>query len=137
MSRSKLNPAQIAQFTYDEVAEAQKVKIQDTSFAIELDHTDGDSVTTHPAKLTVSVLSVSSPADDGTEIIPALDCSSLSQVRVDINGTGTVQILASPTDSGSYFYSVGGAGTIHNICARRLKVISTNANGDVHLVGRS
>lgn len=137
MSRSKLDPNQIIQYTYDPVTESQKVKIQDTELSIELSHADGDSITSHPAKLVASVLGVTSPADNGTDIIPALDCSSLSQIRVDINGSGAIMIMASPTDSGSYFYNVGGAGTIHNICARRIKVVSTNAAGDVHLVGRS
>lgn len=137
MSRSKLDATQIAQYTYDPVAEAQKVKIQDTELSIELSHSDGDSITAHPAKLIASALGVVSPADDGEDIIPAIDCSSLSQVRVDIDGTGAINIMVSPVDSGSYFYSVGGAGTTHNICARRIKVVSTNANGDVHLVGRS
>lgn len=137
MSRSKLDPSQIVQYTYDEASEAQRVKITDAEMSIELSHTDGDSVIAHPAKLTASALGVVAPTDNGTDIIPALDCSSLSQIRVDINGTGAIVIMASPNDSGSYFYTVGAAGTIHNICARRVKVVSTNANGDVHLVGRS
>lgn len=134
--RSKLDPSHIAQFAYDAVAEAVKVKLQDTEIAMELSHADGDSVTSHPAKLTASALGVASPANNGQDIIPALDCSSLKQVRVDINGTGAVVIQVSPNDSGSYFYSVGGAGSIIDICARRIKVVSTNAAGDVHLVGR-
>jgi len=137
MSRSKLNSTHIDQLVYDPATESLKVNIQNPDIAIELDADDGDSITSHPAKLTASAIGVVSPTDDGTDIIPALDCSSLSQVRVDVDGTGSVVVWASPTDSGSYFYSVGGEGTIHNICARRIKVVSTNANGDVHLVGRS
>lgn len=137
MSRSKLDPSQIAQYVYDSVSEAYKVKLQDTDISMELSATDGDSVTSHPAKLTASALGVVSPADDASDIIPALDCSSLKDVHVSINGTGTVTVMVSPNDSGSYFYSVGGAGAIIPICARRVKVVSVNANGDVHLVGRS
>ena len=137
MSRSKLDANQIIQYVYDSVNEALKVKLQDTEIAMELSATDGDSVTSHPVKLTASALGVTSPADDGTDIIPALDCSNLSQVRVDINGTGAVQVMASPNDSGSYFYVVGAGGSVLTICARRIKVVSTNAAGDVHLVGRS
>lgn len=137
MSISRRDAAQIAKFEHDEASNSKRVKITDTQINVELDHTDGDSITSHPAKLIASALGVVSPADDGSEIIPALDCSSLREVRVDINGAGTVDIQVSPEDSGSYFYSIGGAGSIIPICARRIKVISTNANGDVHLVGRS
>lgn len=137
MSRSKLDPSQITQYVYDSTSEAFKVKLQDTDISMELSASDGDSITAHPAKLTASALGVSSPTDDASDIIPALDCSSLREVHVSINGTGTVNVMVSPNDSGSYFYSVGGAGAILPVCARRVKVVSVNANGDVHLVGRS
>lgn len=135
--RSKLDSTQIAQFTYDEVSEAVKVKLQDTEIAMELNAADGDNVTSHPAKLSASALGVASPADDGTEIIPPLDASSLSQVRVDIIGTGNIIVQASPVDAGNVWYVVGAQALIHNVCARRVRVMSTDAAGDVHLVGRS
>jgi hypothetical protein len=137
MSLNKLDQAQIIKTVFDDVSEALKVKIQDTELAIELSAADGDSVTSQPVKLVASVTGVVSPADDATDIIPALDASNLSVVRVDVNGTGTANIYASPADSGSYFYLVGASGTTHTICARRIKVTSVNANGDVYLVGRS
>ena len=137
MSRSKLDANQIAQYVYDSVTEAYKVKIQDTELSMELSAADGDNITAHPAKLTASALGVESPADDTTEIIPPLDCSSLREIRVDIDGTGAVDIQVSPSDTGTFFYSVGGAATNISIFARRVKVISTNADGDVHLIGRS
>jgi hypothetical protein len=133
----KLDQAQIVRKTYDSVNESVKVSLQNTEIAIELSAVDGDSVTSVPSKLVASVTGVVSPTDDGATIIPAIDCSSLSSVRVDINGTGAVSIMVSPSDTGSYFYSVGGAGSIISICARRIKVVSTNANGDVYLVGKS
>lgn len=158
MERSKLDPSHISQITYDAVAKAVKVKIQDTEISMELNHQDGDSVTAHPAKLTASALGVIAsvpevPADpmaepptelvpaivgdENTDIIPALDCSSLKEVRVDVDGTGTVKIWASPTDSGDFFYEVGAGGATLTICARRVKVECIDAVGDVHLVGRS
>lgn len=136
MSRSKLDATHIAQLTFDENSESVKVKLQDTEIAMELNHADGDSVTAHPAKLTVSVLGIES-SDNGTDIVPAQDCSSLHQVRVDIEGSGSIEILASPNDSGSFFYSVGGAGVIHNICASRIKVKSVDVIGSIHLVGKA
>lgn len=137
MSISRLDADQITKIEHDEATGTKKVSIANTSVSIDLDHTDGDSVTSHPAKLIASALGVVSPTDDGTEIIPALDCSSLREIHVSINGTGTVDVEVSPNDSGTYFYSLGGAGTIHTVCARRVRVRSINANGDVHLVGRS
>lgn len=137
MSRSKLNPTQIAQFTYDDVNQAVKVKIQDAEINMELNQADGDSVTAHPVKLTASVLGVANPADNNTFVIPALDCSGLTQIRVDINGSGTAEVYVSPNDSGTYFYLLGSSGSILNVCARRVKVKSITAAGDIHLVGRS
>lgn len=134
--RSKLDPTHIAQMTFDEASEAMKVKIQDAEMSIELSHQDGDSVAAHPAKLVVSVLGCE-VADNGTDVLPALDCSSLREVRADVNGTGTIKIFVSPVDSGSFFYEVGGAGVMIPICARRIKIKSVDAVGDVHLVGRS
>jgi hypothetical protein len=137
MSNTRLDPVHIIRSVYDEAAEAYKVKIQDTELAMELSATDGDSVTAHPVKLLASAIGVASPAADGTIIIAAVDCSSISAVHVSVNGTGTVVVEVSPADSGSYFYSIGGAGAIIPVCARRIRVTSTNAAGDVYLVGRS
>ena len=134
--RSKRDTTQIQQFEHDEAANAKRVKITDTELSIELNHADGDSVTTHPAKLIVSVTGVE-VTDNGTEIIPPMDCSSLRQIKVDIDGTGDVEVWVSPTDSGPFFYSIGNASTITDICARRIKIKSVDAIGDVHFVGRS
>lgn len=40
----RLSPTQIAQKVFDAVSDAIKVKITDTTFNMELDHNDGDSV---------------------------------------------------------------------------------------------
>lgn len=135
--RSKLDPSQIQQMVYDEDSEAMKVKLQELEMSIELDHTDGDSVTAHPHKAQASVLGFNS---DGDTMVDTFDCSSLSKVRVDIDGTGTFKILASPCDEGDFFYQIGSelsAGSIIEICARRLKVISIDFQGDLHLVGKA
>jgi hypothetical protein len=134
--RSKLDPTHIAQLTFDPISESTKVKLQDTEIDMELSADDGDSVTSHPVKLIASVLGCDLD-DNMLDIIPALDCSSLGKVRVDIDGSGNVNVLVSPTDAGDYFYSVGGSGAILDICARRIKVKSLNVVGDVHLVGKS
>lgn len=137
MSHTRLDQTHIFRHVYDEDTESLKVKIQDTELSMELSAADGDNVTAHPAKLLASAIGVTSPAADGTVIIAAVDCSSISSVHVSINGTGAVVVEVSPADSGSYFYSIGGAGAIIPVCARRIRVTSTNAAGDVYLVGRS
>lgn len=134
--RSKLDPTHITQMTYDENSEAVKVKIQDAEMSIELSANDGDSVTSHPVKLVASAMGCDI-TDNNMDVIPALDCSSLKEVRIDIEGTGTAQILASPVDSGDFFYVVGPQAVTHRICARRIKVKSLDVVGNVHLVGRS
>lgn len=134
--RSKLDPVQIQQLTYDEESNAIKVKLQGTTIELELNAQDGDSVTAHPAKLIASALGCE-VSDHGNDVIPPLDCSSLNQIRVDVDGSGSIQILVSPVDTGNFFYAVGGGGELHTICARRIKVKSLDAIGNVHLVGRS
>lgn len=136
MERSKLNPSTITQLTFDADSESTKVKLVDTELNIELNYQDGDSVTSHPAKLIVSA-SGCTEVDNNKVIIPALDCSSLREVHVSIAGSGTLNIEVSPTDSGNFFYNLGGAGMILSLCARRIRVTSVNIIGDVHLVGRS
>ena len=134
--KQKLDPVQMSRNVYDEDAKANRVKLTDTSIAMELDHKDGDSVTSHPAKLSASAISVVEADHDG-DIIPPLDCSSIREVRVTIDGEGAVDVMVSPTDSGPFFYKVAIEDQTVQICARRIKVVSRHAVGDVHLVGRS
>jgi len=136
MVRSKADPNHISQLTFDEESNSTRVKLVDTQINMELDANDGDSVTSHPVKLTASALGCSSD-DNGIDIIPPLDCSSLKEVRVSINGGGYINVMVSPNDSGDFFYLVGGHDETLQICARRIKVKSVDAIGDVHLVGRS
>lgn len=130
----KFDMVQIFRKVFDHASNALKVKLASTEIAIELDHTDGDSVTSHPAKLTASCVGASL-ADVDAEVIPALDCSSIRRLSVKIDGTGTVKVLVSPCDSGNFFYEVPSE--VENLCCRRVKVVSVDLEGDVHLVGRS
>jgi len=132
----KKDTTHILRDEHDPVSKAKRVKITDTEMNMELNHLDGDSVTSHPAKLTASAIGVE-VADAGQEVIPALDCSSLKQVRVDVDGSGGVEVYVSPNDSGSFFIKVGTESMIIDVCARRIKIVSVDAIGDVHLVGRS
>lgn len=136
MERSRLDPTQIAQMTYDEVSRATKVKLQDTEMNMELSADDGDSVLSEPVKLVTSAVGCDE-ADNNSDVIPALDCSKLREVHVSVEGTGSVDVLLSPVDSGDFFYTAGHADAIIKVCARRIKVKSNNVVGNVHLVGRS
>jgi len=131
----KKDPIRIARDEHDPVSKAKKVKIIDTEMSMELDHLDGDSVTSHPAKLSASVIGVE-VADNGTDIIPPLDCSSMRKVSVTVVGSGSVKILVSPVDVGDVWKEVI-VSDINEICARRIKIESVDVVGDVHLVGRS
>ena len=135
MSRTKRDINQIQQFEHDEDSNAKRVKMVGTELSIELDHEDGDSVTSHPAKLVASVTGVTSE-DDETEIIPPLDCSSMRVIHLYPVGTGFLEVYLSPVDSGDVFYKVD-LEDLKNVCARRIKVKSLGFEGDVHLVGRS
>ena len=130
--KAKLNPATIAQRVYDEVSKAIKVKLHATDISIELDHKDGDSVTSHPAKLVASVSGVSAE-DNGKDIIPPIDCSSIRKIQVHVDGSGSVKVMVSPVDSGDYFVEQKE----NEVVARRIKVVSVDVVGSVHLVGRS
>lgn len=134
--RSKLDPTHITQLTFDENAEAVKVKIEATEMNMELNHEDGDSVTAHPHKLSASAIGCDE-ADDSQVIIPPQDCSSLKEIRLYVEGTGEARIMISPADSGECWIDAGRDGETHQILARRVKVVSTDVRGNVHLVGRS
>lgn len=137
-NRSRLDPTQITQREHDEAAKAKRVKITDTEINMELNHADGDSVTSHPAKLSVSVEGVTAQ-DDGTVIIPAMDCSSLRHICGNVEGSGTIDVEVSHSDTHDSWVTI--ATNVNEVdvpvCARRVRVRSNNVLGDVHIAGRS
>lgn len=139
---------QIHRDEHDAVSGARKVRLIDTELALELDHLDGDSVTSHPDKLVVSSMGVS-PED--IEIIPAISCSSLKKVQLYaeiVSGLKDCKLViqVSPVDSGDVWFDISSltgntkCGSIVDICARRLRVLQTESNAtseiNVHLVGQ-
>lgn len=134
MERTKRDQNQIVQFEHDEASNAKRVKMVGTEMSIELDHTDGDSVTAHPAKLSASSIGVEA-ADAGQEIIPPLDCSSIRHLRVDVEGAGNVRVEVSSADQGDHWREVSSEEK--DLCARRVRVICVDAVGNVHLVGKA
>lgn len=136
MERSKSDPVHIIQAAYDEASQSIKTKLIPTEISLGISHTDGDTITSHPATLVVCAQGCS-VSDNSKQVIPPQDCSSLKNLRVDVDGSGTVTVHVSPSDNGDCFYQVDCVGKVAEICGRRVKVMSVNVVGDVHLVGRS
>lgn len=134
--KSKQDPTHIQQMTFDEDKWAVRTHIVDTEMSMELSADDGDSVIAEPTRLVASAIGCDA-SDNNSDVIPAMDCSKLREVHCSVEGTGRVNILVSPVDSGDFFYKIGGEGDILKVCARRIKVQSFDVVGNVHLVGRS
>lgn len=135
--RTKRDQLLIHQFEHDEASNAKRVKITDTEMNMELNHADGDSVTSHPAKLSASAIGVDAN-DASTVVIPAMDCSSLRSLSVVIDGTGDLEIEISMSDTADHWKLLGNQnGSPHEITARRVRIKSVNVVGDIHLCGRS
>lgn len=135
--KSKADPSHITQMTFDEEAWAVRTRLVDTEINMELSADDGDSVLSHPCKLMASAMECH-PDDASDVIIPPMDCSNLRELHVAIEGTGTVDVLVSPLDSGNFFYKLGEENVILKVCARRVMVKRVvPVLGNVHLVGRS
>lgn len=65
MSRSRLDPGQIIQYIYDSANQSAKVSLQNLELAIELNHTDGDSIYSIPKQLaSVATSDVIIPCSD-------------------------------------------------------------------------
>lgn len=136
MVRTKRDANQITRYEHDEKSNAKRVIFANTEISIELDHADGDSVTAHPAKLSVTAEGVDAE-DDGKIIIPAIDCSSIKTINIAVNGSGTLAIEISLSDTHDHWITLGNSTGQYDLCARRIRVKSTNVLGDVHLAGRS
>lgn len=147
--RSKRDNSQIAQFEHDESSNAKRVKMIDTEMSIELNHADGDSVTSHPATLIVSALGVD---NNDSEIVPPQDISTMKKIKAYVqiqSGTpqGTLKIQVSPVDTGDVFFDIAeinaanGMSPALDVMARRIKVIKSSDMGDcvldLHMVGQS
>ena len=149
MMRTKRDVSQIQKFEHDENSNAKRVKLIDTEMGIELSHLDGDSVTVHPEKLSVSSLGVK---QEDKEIVPEIKCSSLKRIKLYVQTVSglrdcDIALEVSPIDSGDVWYNlctVSGQSEesqVLDICARRLRIVKRaergNAELNVHLVGQS
>lgn len=105
-----------------------------TSFAIELSHADGDSVTSVPYGIYIT---------DSSE----LSAVGIKQALLYADDTGDAKIQVSPVDSGDVWFDVvdgdisaAGSpvmGTLVDICARRIRVSITSGTPTVYLVGQA
>jgi hypothetical protein len=148
---SKLTAIEMQRHAYDETSQAVRSKLVDTSFSIELDHQDGDSVTSHKPKLFISALEV----QNEEVVIPEQACSHISKFSLYINPkstfSGKISVLVSPTLNDSFFveHSVFNVNSLEKsamivnsvgILAQRVKVVVSECSPevvfDLHLVGQ-
>lgn len=135
---TKLDFQQVIKNSFDESTDSLKVLLTPTSFAIELDAADGDSVTTKPDSILVS---------NTTETV----CIGIKSVSLYIEpqaGTHTAKIQISPVDSGSVWMDLASSTlsadptnlvstSILSIVARRIRISVTAGSPVYHIVGHS
>lgn len=108
-----------------------------TSFAIELSHTDGDSIQIHPNSIQVS---------DNTEQ-SAVGIKSVV-LYLEPGAAAEAKLQISPVDSGDVWMDVGSSSTpnhlvnlvassVLTICARRIRVVTVSGTPVTHLVGQA
>lgn len=113
------------------------VPSSNTSFSIELSHSDGDTVETHPQSLLVS---------DTTETA----CLGIKSITLYLEAaTGaSAKVQVSPKDSGDVWMDVASstvtsspsavtASSLLTICARRIRVVTVSGSPVAHLVGQA
>jgi len=143
----KKDPVRIVRDEHDSKHNAKRCRIVDTQFDLKFNHRE-DSVTAHPDTLTVTSMGVL-PQDQ--EVVPSLPCSSLKRVQLFVELVSglkdcTLTIQVSPVDQGDVWFDVSSltgsqkCGSIVDICARRIRVLQSQSNGNselnVHLVGQ-
>lgn len=132
MSTHNLTGELVLREAFDAAAGALKtIPSSATSFAIELDAADGDSVT---AKADVALVS------DTT----AVSAIGMKTVNLYVFGVGTAKIQVSGTDSGATFIDLPSSTTVAgvmsgplSICARRIQIVFTIGTPTVSLVMQS
>ena len=143
----KKDPVRIVRDEHDSKNNAKRCRIVNTEFDLKMNHLE-DSITAHPDKLVVSSIGVQ---PDDREVIPALPCSSLKKVQLFIEVVSGLKdsvftLQVSPLDKGDVWFDVNSLtntqkySNIVDICARRIRVIQSQASGNselnVHLVGQ-
>lgn len=146
----KLDSLQIQRNMYDADSKAIRAKMVSTEMSIELNHEDGDSVTSHHPSLVISALGVD---DSDAVIIPEQKCLSMKKYSLYIDfknevRTGCIKVMVSPMIEGDFFvestkydFTSESKNAIiidaKDLLAQRIKVISDSISGmnlDLHLV---
>lgn len=122
MSRSRIDPNQIAQFIYDHANRAIKVSLANLESSVELSYADGDSVLTYGA-------TVNGTATTGV----AISCENYKKIAVySVSPTGLI-VEASP-DGITYVTidSTNATYIIKDLCAKFVRM--TFSGGTVKYV---
>lgn len=112
MSRSRLDPNQIAQFIYDHANRAIKVSLENMESSVELSHTDGDSLYAIPKQLAGVAVN--------DAIIPCADYKRIAIYSV----TPTALVLLGSAD-GTTFISIDNSNATYilkDIAATHIKL---------------
>jgi peptide deformylase len=152
MNDFKLDSLQMQRNVYDADSKATRVKMVSTEMSIELNHNDGDSVTSHHPTLVVNAINVS---DSDIEVIPEQSCLSMKKYSLYIDykneaRSGCIKVLVSPMAQGDFFvesakidFTSESKNAIiidaKDLLAQRIKVVSDSISGmnfDLHLVAQ-
>jgi hypothetical protein len=146
LNKSKLDAVQCVVGAYDGVEEAQRVIIAAaTEFAIELSAADGDSVLTVPSISASSAAAAQTPASiSGDVLLTLTNAGSYSKCQIyaeslsGVSVAGSVNLEASPDDSGTLFATIASAiaspaspgtsaSSVVEFVAKRLRIVSNVA----------
>lgn len=141
---SKLDFPQILKRSFDETSGALKtVPASSTSFEIELNKADGDSVYSYPNSQDTSASGIDNTFS--SEIIGAITCNEIKTIQLYVKTTDTIvgpQVLTlevSPVTSGDFWVATSitvtpsttlnatVASSVGTICARRFRVTTAAA----------
>ena len=156
MASSKLDAGQILKHAFDDANGALKtIPAEATTFQIELDHADGDSVLTYDGQVSSQALSVDNTVS--SVVIAEFDVSIIKNVQIFTKTTATItgpQLLTlqiSPLDTGDFWVNTSAtttpSTTLNNttvssnvsISAKRARLITaaaiTSGSYDVVVIG--
>lgn len=146
LNKTKLDASQCVVGAYDGVEEANRVIIAAaTEFAIELSAADGDSVLTVPSVSASSAAAAQTPASVSGDVLLTLTsagsyskCQIYAESLSGVSVAGSVELQASPDDTGGLFAPIGSsitspatpgtsASPVVEFVAKRLRIVSNVA----------
>lgn len=156
MASSRLDPGQVLKNAFDDASGALKtIPASATTFEMELDHADGDSVLTYDGQVSAQALTVNNTVS--SVVIAEFDVSIIKNVQIFTKTTATItgpQLLTlqiSPIDSGDFWVNTSvtttPSTTLNNtsvssnvsVSAKRARLITaaaiTSGSYDVVVIG--